>query len=163
VKLEVLLLGACVGFLTTAFAAIAEGAEMEVKVWTVERPAREKGNEFHVGNRGPLTPSPLMKLPSGNITPKGWLRHQLELMAEGMVGHLPELSKFCKHDSGWWNFESRGWEELPYWIKGFGDLAYVLKNGRGWGGGNKPSVKGSQVGGGYQRSTRRQVAIYLVR
>jgi len=51
-------------------------------------------------------------------------------MAEGMVGHLPELSRFCKHDSGWWNFKSRGWEELPYWIKGFGDLGYVLKDER---------------------------------
>lgn len=103
---------------------------MVAKVRSVDRPAVEGGNEFYVGNREPLTPSLFMKLPIGNITPKGWLRHQLELMAEGMVGHLPELSKFCREDSGWWNFKSRGWEELPYWLKGFGDLGYVLKDER---------------------------------
>ena len=106
------------------------GIEVDSKLLTVERPAIEGGNEFYVGNREPLAPSPFMKLPIGNITPKGWLRHQLELMAEGMVGHLPELSKFCREDSGWWNLKSRGWEELPYWLKGFGDLGYVLKDER---------------------------------
>ncbi len=120
-----------IGFALLVFLPNAgEGAETEVKVSSVERPAVEKGNEFYVGNREPLTPSPFMKLPIGNITPKGWLRHQLELMADGVVGHLPELSRFCREDSGWWDFKSRGWEELPYWLKGFGDLGYVLGDER---------------------------------
>jgi len=129
-KSDRLLIVACVTSLAIAFPVTIEGTETEVKVWSVERPAVEGGNEFYVGNREPLTPSPFMKLPIGNITPKGWLRHQLELMADGMVGHLPELSKFCHEDSGWWDFKSRGWEELPYWLKGFGDLGYVLKDER---------------------------------
>jgi hypothetical protein len=107
-----------------------EEAQMEVKLQSVEKLPTSGGNDFHVSNRPPLTPSPFMKLPIGNIAPKGWLRHQLELMAEGMVGHLPELSTFCREDSGWWDLKSRGWEELPYWIKGFSDLGLVLKDER---------------------------------
>ena len=33
---------------------------------------------LYVGHRPPLQPSALMKLPIGNITPRGWLRRQLE-------------------------------------------------------------------------------------
>ncbi|MHC4483322.1 MAG: beta-L-arabinofuranosidase domain-containing protein, partial [Planctomycetota bacterium] len=91
-------------------------------------------NSFYVSNRPPLAPSPLVKLPIGAITPKGWLRHQLELEAEGMVGHLPELSKWCKTEGNAWLSAKgeghSGWEELPYWLKGYGDLGYILKDGR---------------------------------
>jgi len=56
----------------------------------------------------------------------------LELEADGMVGHLPELSKWCKAEgNAWLSPEGQGhsgWEELPYWLKGFGDLGYVLKD-----------------------------------
>ena len=39
------------------------------------------------------------------------------------------------NNSGWVEFEADpqgrgkyGWEELPYWLKGYGDLGYVLKD-----------------------------------
>jgi beta-L-arabinofuranosidase (glycosyl hydrolase family 127)/glycosyl hydrolase family 127 (putative beta-L-arabinofuranosidase) len=91
-------------------------------------------------NRGPLQPTAFTKLPAGSMTPRGWLRHQLELMASGMSGRLPELSAFLKfEDNGWTNPRSRsGWEELPYWLKGYGDLGYalrddaIIKNARKW-------------------------------
>jgi len=88
------------------------------------------GNAFYVGNREPLSPSSLMKLPIGNIAPKGWLRHQLQLMADGMTGRLREVSEWLRDDSGWLTLKKRGWEEEPYWLKGFGDLGYVLKDER---------------------------------
>ena len=53
-------------------------------------------NLCYGGNRGPLAPGPLVKLPLGSIRPKGWLRHQLGLMAEGMTGYLPENSVFLR-------------------------------------------------------------------
>jgi hypothetical protein len=87
-------------------------------------------NRHYVSNRPPLLPSSLAKLPIGSITPRGWLRTQLELEADGFIGHLPELSKFCREDSGWLGGPERGWEEAPYWFKGFGDLGYVLKDER---------------------------------
>jgi hypothetical protein len=87
-------------------------------------------NAHYIGNRPPLLPSPLIKLPIGSITPKGWLRNQLELMANGMTGRLREISEWLRDDSGWLTMKKRGWEEEPYWLKGFGDLGYVLKDER---------------------------------
>lgn len=33
---------------------------------------------------------PLIKLPTGAVQPKGWLKTQLELMANGLIGQLTE-------------------------------------------------------------------------
>src|SRR3954466_287322 len=93
---------------------------------------RSATNTLYIGNRPPLVASPLMKLRIGSITPKGWLRHQLELEANGMTGRLPEISKWCKFEGNAWADSQgqghSGWEELPYWLKGYGDLGYVLKD-----------------------------------
>ncbi len=99
------------------------------EVYAVKAPATEACNDFYVSNRAPLTPNPLVKLPIGAITPRGWLRRQLELMSEGMTGRLPDVSHWCRPEgNGWIEPKKRGWEELPYWLKGFGDLGYVLKD-----------------------------------
>jgi len=95
-------------------------------------PRTEEARPLYTANRAPLLPSGLIKLPIGSITPRGWLRHQLELEANGMTGHLPEISKWCQFEGNAWSDPNgqghSGWEELPYWLKGFGDLGYVLKD-----------------------------------
>src|SRR5439155_10202252 len=92
------------------------------------------GEALWVTNRPPLPPSAFMKLPIGSIKPKGWLRRQLELEANGMTGHLEEISKWCKFENSAWASPDGqgqfGWEELPYWLKGYGDLGYVLGDER---------------------------------
>ena len=97
---------------------------------TVARPDTRQKNKFYIGNREPLLPSPLLKLPIGAIQPRGWLRKQLELEADGFFGHLPELSRFLiKEGNPWLSPDGEGekfWEEVPYWLKGYGDLAYTL-------------------------------------
>ena len=100
----------------------------ESAITVVKIPPAEGENSHFVSNRSPLLPAPLIKLPIGSIKPKGWLLSQLQLMRDGFTGHLPELSKFLKEDSGWLTGEGRGWEEMPYWLKGFGDLGYILKD-----------------------------------
>jgi len=98
----------------------------------VERPVSTSTNSFYVGNRLPLEASPFYKLPIGSITPGGWLRHQLELERDGMTGHLEQISPWLDFvKSSWADPQGRGkfgWEELPYWLKGYGDLGYVLKD-----------------------------------
>src|SRR5258708_6835390 len=82
---------------------------------------------FYAPNRPPLQATAFLKLPIGSIAPKGWMRHQLELDANGLCGRLPEISHFLKFDdTGWVNPDREGWEEAAYWLRGYGDLAYVL-------------------------------------
>ena len=85
---------------------------------------------LYVSNRAPLAPSPAMKLPPGAVAPKGWLRHQLELDATGFVGRMAELSNYLKtEDNGWIDLNGKqGWEEMPYWLRGYGDLGYALND-----------------------------------
>jgi hypothetical protein len=56
------------------------------------------------------------------------------LEARGMTGRLGELSPWLQFDkSAWANKDGKGeagWEELPYWLKGYGDLGYVLGDQR---------------------------------
>jgi hypothetical protein len=102
------------------------------QVTAVDRPDMAGTNAFYVGNRAPLQPSPFLKLPIGAITPQGWLRHQLVLEADGMAGRLPEVSHWLKLEgNGWTDPKAKGgWEELPYWLKGYGDLGYVLRDAK---------------------------------
>jgi len=103
-------------------------------VQVVSTPPTVSTNDFYVSNQPPLTPEPLIKLPIGAIKPQGWVRRQLELQADGFVGHLTEISQFLKKESNAWlspdGTGDRGWEEVPYWLKGFGDLGYVLADER---------------------------------
>lgn len=118
-------------------------------------PPTAGANAFYVGNRPPLLPNPLIKLPIGAITSKGWLRNQLVLEADGMSGRLAEISPWCKTEGSAWMSRTGegkfGWEELPYWLKGFGDLGYVLgderitREARVW----IESILASQEPGGY--------------
>jgi hypothetical protein len=64
------------------------------------------------------------------VRPKGWLKHQLDLMVEGMTGRLSEISGFLDPENGWFGGENAGWEEQPYWFRGFYDLAVLTGDAR---------------------------------
>ncbi|HXU78051.1 MAG TPA: hypothetical protein VN794_15870 [Methylomirabilota bacterium] len=90
-------------------ATAADPSPRAVDVRVVEAIPTAQTNGFFVANKPPLQPSPLLKLPIGSIVPRGWLRHQLELEADGMIGHLPEISKWCKFEGNAWSSpEGRG-------------------------------------------------------
>jgi hypothetical protein len=95
---------------------------------TVKHPPVSIPNAHYISNRSPLAVSPLVKLPIGAVEPRGWLLSQLQLMRDGMTGRLTELSRFLKEDSGWITLKGKGWEEMPYWLKGYGDLGYILRD-----------------------------------
>ena len=116
--------------LTVALLPLASAEDVVTQLKTVEVVPGLAAHPSYTGNRSPLTPSPFFKLSIGSIKPQGWLRRQLELEADGMTGHLEEISKWCKLDNSAWATRDGtgqfGWEELPYWLKGYGDLGYVL-------------------------------------
>ena len=120
----------------TVFVVLLTGAAFcgDTDIRVVERPNTEMKNDFYVGNRAPLLPSPLIKLPVGAIEPKGWVRRQLELQRDGFHGHLTEISQFLKKEGNAWLSPTgegdHGWEEPPYWLKGFSNCGYILRDQR---------------------------------
>jgi hypothetical protein len=104
------------------------------RIEVVEKPNTNLKNDFYIGNRPPLLPSPLIKLPIGAIEPQGWVRRQLELQADGFHGHLTEISRFLKKEGNAWLSPAgegdHGWEEPVYWLKGFSNCGYILGNRR---------------------------------
>ncbi len=117
-----------VSFLVLAFAGTGAGPRAAWPAATVKAPPASTPNAHYISNRPPLATSPLVKLPIGAVEPRGWLLSQLQLMREGFTGRLAELSRFLKEDSGWIALKGQGWEEMPYWLKGYGDLGYILKD-----------------------------------
>jgi hypothetical protein len=95
---------------------------------SVPAPPAAAPNQHYPSNRTPLAVSPLVKLPIGAVEPRGWLMAQLQLMRDGLTGRLSEISRFLGDDSGWLTLKGTGWEEMPYWLKGYGDLGYLLKD-----------------------------------
>lgn len=101
---------------------------------TMKTPPLKGQNDYYIGNQPPLIKDALIKLPVGSIQPQGWIRHQLELMAQGFTGHLDEISPWCTYKGNAWvdpqGRGKHGWEEVPYWLRGFISLGYILKNQR---------------------------------
>ncbi|HEY3267428.1 MAG TPA: beta-L-arabinofuranosidase domain-containing protein [Armatimonadota bacterium] len=114
--------------------AVASGAATKPRAYTLKAPPVGVKSPFYVSNRAPLIQNPLIKLPIGSIRPEGWLRTQLKLTANGYTGRLTEISPWCKIQGNAWvsptGQGANGWEEVPYWLKGFGDLGYVLGDRR---------------------------------
>jgi len=102
----------------------------ERDITVVNRPPLDQRNAFYVSNRSPLVPQAFVPLPAGSIEPQGWLRTMLELQRDGLNGHLEEISAWLvKENNAWLSPDGRGehgWEEVPYWLRGYSQLAYVL-------------------------------------
>ncbi len=81
-----------------------------------------------LNNQAPLHSLKMFQLPLGSVRPGGWLRHQLDLMLEGMTGRLDEISPFLDTENGWFVDGNEGWEEQPYWLRGYYALAVHTQN-----------------------------------
>ncbi len=64
---------------------------------------------------------------SKQIKPRGWLKRQLEIQADGLSGNLDKIWPDVR-DSAWIGGNCEGWERVPYWLDGFIPLAYLLEN-----------------------------------
>lgn len=98
----------------------------------ITRPGLESKNQNYISNRAPLAPSAFIKLPVGSVKPKGYLLEYLKRQKNGLTGNLKDFSLWLqKKDNAWLtkNGEGKyGWEEVPYWLKGYGNMAYLLQD-----------------------------------
>ncbi|MEV7655991.1 RICIN domain-containing protein [Streptomyces anulatus] len=115
--------------ITTAVAtAVATGATSR---WaTAATPDRHRAPAARGGhyspNAAPLHPTAFLKLPPGRVKGRGWLAGQLKLQLEGLCGRYEEFSHFLDFTAtGWVRPDRGGWEEVPYWLRGYTDLAIV--------------------------------------
>ena len=85
-------------------------------------------------------------VPLHAVRPRGWLKEQLRLNAEGFFGHLTDISEYLTEENGWlrWErsaeeysaltgkppeeYQSFGWEEQAYWLRGAYRLALLTGN-----------------------------------
>lgn len=104
----------------------------EVHVAIVARPDISQTNHFYAGNRAPLGPSCFIPLPIGSVQPKGWLLAIMQRQRDGLCGHLDEISVWLQKDENAWLSKDGkgkyGWEEVPYWLRGYIQLAYIFND-----------------------------------
>lgn len=100
----------------------------DFKVEPVNPAAIESTSSNYINNRQPLRSAPFLKLPIGSVKPKGWLLRCIELQRDGLAGNLGEISAWLdKNNNAWLNEHGdHGWEEVPYWLRGYSNMAYLL-------------------------------------
>lgn len=78
-----------------------------------------------VFSRAPLAHVPYAPLPLGSVRARGWLAEQLQLMADGLAGHLDERYPLVGPENAWLGGPGDTWERGPYWLDGLVPLAHV--------------------------------------
>ncbi|MFE7404857.1 beta-L-arabinofuranosidase domain-containing protein [Isoptericola sp. NPDC057559] len=69
------------------------------------------------------------ELPLGAITPRGWLRDQLRLQADGLTGQLEKIWPDVGPTNAWrGGVDGEDWERGPYYLDGLLPLAHVLED-----------------------------------
>ena len=121
-----------ISILLTSFGLQSSIAQNKIKATIVQRPITNQINSFYTSNKSPLLPLSLLKLPVGAIKPEGWILKYLELQRDGLTGQLGEISAWLdKKNNAWFSGNGKGdhgWEEVPYWLKGYGDMGYILRD-----------------------------------
>lgn len=114
-------------FLAALTVTVGMAGSAGASVTVVDRPLDGVSNNY-TNFRAPLQKAPLLKLPVGKVQPKGWLRKYLELQRDGLNGHLGEISAWLDKNNNQWLSDSgdHGWEEVPYWLRGYSSLAYII-------------------------------------
>ena len=122
----------CVALLALVVTVVNWRKSDSISVTTVMRPSTAVTNVNYIANKAPLQPLAFIKLPVGSIMAGGWVRTYLERQRDGLTGHLGEISAWLdKNNNAWYSGNGQGdhgWEEVPYWLKGYGDLAYLLRD-----------------------------------
>ncbi|MFJ2093930.1 RICIN domain-containing protein [Streptomyces sp. NPDC087901] len=114
------------GALATVAATTAASGRWATTATAAEHRAKPANGGHYSPNAAPLHPTAFLKLPPGRVTARGWLAGQLKLQLDGLCGRYEEFSHFLDFTAtGWVRPELGGWEEVPYWLRGYTDLAIV--------------------------------------
>lgn len=97
------------------------------KVSIVDLPLIQESNNYS-NFQAPLQKGRLLKLPVGKIKPQGWLLKFLQLQRDGLNGKLGTISAWLDKNNNQWLSDTgdHGWEEVPYWLRGYCSAAYIL-------------------------------------
>lgn len=119
-------------FIITSFCVLLSFSALCGKdnIKMVDRPDLSIRNVNYTGNKDPLRPLHFIKLPVGAVQPFGWVKEYLLLQKNGLTGKLGEISAWLEKEGNAWmgSGGDHGWEEVPYWLKGYGNLAYILND-----------------------------------
>jgi len=106
------------------------GCDDEISI--VDSPDTKSRNSHYVSNKAPLQPSKLIKLPVGSVKPEGWLLEYFNRQKNGLTGNLGKISAWLdKKDNAWLSKSGEGkwgWEEVPYWLKGYANIGYITED-----------------------------------
>jgi hypothetical protein len=118
------------GLLSCVVAGLVGTVRADVITVVQQLPTTPTSTPWYQTNRAPLQPVPLLKLPPGAIIPQGWLRQQLLLDVGGLPGRMEQISEYLLAGNNGWvqSGGTGGWEEVPYWLRGYQELGYVMKN-----------------------------------
>ena len=109
-----------------AAAALAASPSLVTSASAASARIAPAGGGLYTPNAAPLAPTALLRLPPGAVRASGWLAGELQLQLNGLCGKYQDTSHFLnKSTTGWINPSQIGWEEVPYWLRGYGDLGYV--------------------------------------
>ena len=110
-----------------SFLFISLGVAAVDAVSIVDRPQMGRQANYPA-YRSPLHGGALLKLPVGKVQPKGWLREMLVRQKNGLNGQLGTISAWLDKNNNQWLSDNgdHGWEEVPYWLRGYASLAYIL-------------------------------------
>lgn len=83
-----------------------------------------------VFHREPLLPGQYAMLELGQVKPRGWLKRELEIMRDGITGHMDEFYHLLQ-GNGWLGEEGPAYhcyQWAPYYCDGLVPLAYLLED-----------------------------------
>jgi len=115
-----------------AFAAQTESAQSKREDGMARQSEERPCNDHYVSNRTPLLASAFIKLPVGAVKPRGWLLEMLRRQRDGLAGNLHHISAWLeREDNAWLSKDGKGkwgWEEVPYWLKGYVSMGIILED-----------------------------------